>query len=94
LGSLETRFRWSCETTLTTARGVTAALWLIVATLLLELWGVGLGGIWTVLVSIATVIGVGFLATWAMVSNVTASVFIGIWKPFHLGDTVEILPET
>jgi small-conductance mechanosensitive channel len=73
---------------------VTAVLWLIVATLLLELWGVGLGGIWTVLVSIATVIGVGFLATWAMVSNVTASVFIGIWKPFHLGDTVEILPET
>jgi small-conductance mechanosensitive channel len=94
LGSLETRFRWSYETTLTTARGVTAALWLIVATLLLELWGVGLGGIWTVLVSIAPVIGVGFLATWAMVSNVTASVFIGIWKPFHLGDTVENLPET
>jgi hypothetical protein len=43
---------------------------------------------------IATVIGVGFLATWTMVSNVTASVFIGIWKPFHLDDTVEILPET
>jgi small-conductance mechanosensitive channel len=94
LGSLETRFRWSYETTLTIACGVTAALWLMVATLLLELWGVGLGGIWTVLVSIATVIGVGFLASWTMVSNVTASVFIAIRKPFHLGDTGRFLPKT
>jgi hypothetical protein len=66
----------------------------MVATLLLELWGVGLGGIWTVLVSIATVIGVGFLASWTMVSNVTASVFIAIRKPFHLGDTGRFLPKT
>jgi hypothetical protein len=42
---------------------------------------------------LTTVIGVGFLATWTMVSNVTATVFIAIWKPFHLGDTVEVLPE-
>lgn len=38
-------------------------------------------------------IGVGFLATWTMVSNVTASVFMAIWKPFHFGNTVEVLPE-
>jgi hypothetical protein len=94
LGSLETRFRWLYETTLTIACGVTAALWLIVATLLLELWGVGLGGIWTVPVSIATMIGVGFLATWTMVSNVTASVFIAIWKPFHVGGTGRVFPKT
>ena len=35
----------------------------------------------------------GFLATWAMVSNVTASLFLTIWHPFRLGDTVELLPE-
>jgi small-conductance mechanosensitive channel len=85
---LEARFRLSYETALTISRGLTGVLWLI-----LEIWGVGLGGIWTVLVSITTVIGVGFLATWTMVSNVTASFFIAIWKPFHLGDTVEVLPE-
>jgi hypothetical protein len=51
LGSLETRFRWSYETTLTIACGVTAALWLIVATLLLlELWvsaSAGYGPSWS-----------------------------------------------
>jgi small-conductance mechanosensitive channel len=64
-----------------------------VALLLLDLWGVGVGGLWTVLVSAVTIIGVGFLATWAMVSNVTASLFLTIWRPFRLGDTVELLPE-
>jgi hypothetical protein len=37
------------------------------------------------MVSVATIIGVGFLATWAMVSNVTASLFLAIWRPFRLG---------
>ena len=39
-------------------------------------------------------IGVGFLAVWTIVSNITASVFITIWRPFRLGETVEILPES
>lgn len=29
-----------------------------------------------------------------MVSNITASFFITLWRPFRLGDTVEILPES
>jgi small-conductance mechanosensitive channel len=93
LRKLEARSRLSYESSLTISRGFNGALWLIVVALILEVWGVGLGGVWTVLVSVTTVIGVGFLATWTMVSNVTASFFIAIWKPFHLGDTVEVLPE-
>ncbi|MGB6807711.1 MAG: mechanosensitive ion channel domain-containing protein, partial [Pseudolabrys sp.] len=38
-------------------------------------------------------IGVGFLATWAIVSNFTSSFFLTIWRPFRLGDTVILLPE-
>jgi small-conductance mechanosensitive channel len=94
LRKLEARFRLPYETAQTISRALIGALWLIVLTMILEIWGVGLGGIWTVAVSITTVIGVGFLATWTMVSNVTASVFIAIWKPFHLGDTVEVIPES
>jgi small-conductance mechanosensitive channel len=75
------------------ARVVTMGLWFVAVLLVLELWGIGVGGLWTVLVSAATIVGVGFLATWAMVSNVTASLFLAIWRPFHLGDTVELLPE-
>ena len=69
------------------------ALWVITAMVLLEIWGVSVGGLWTLLVSAATLVGVGFLATWTMISNMTASLFISIWRPFHLGDTVEVLPE-
>ena len=75
------------ESALTMTRVSIGAVWIIVATLLLEIWGISVGGLWTLLVSAATVIGVGFLATWTMVSNITASFFIAIWRPFHLGDT-------
>jgi small-conductance mechanosensitive channel len=55
--------------------------------------GVSIGGLWAVLVSAATVIGVGFLAVWTLISNITASFFITIWRPFRLGQFVEMLPE-
>jgi small-conductance mechanosensitive channel len=81
------------ETALTVTRVLTVVVWVIAAMLLLEIWGISVGGLWTLLVSAAAVIGVGFLATWTMVSNITASFFIAIWRPFRLGDTIEVLPE-
>jgi small-conductance mechanosensitive channel len=93
LRQLASRLRLPYETVLTTTRLLIALLWIVVATLVLEIWGVSVGGLWTLLVSAATIVGVGFLATWTMVSNITASFFIAVWRPFHLGDNVEILPE-
>ena len=61
--------------------------------LILSLWGLSVSGLWTLLLSAATVIGVGFLAVWAIISNATASLFITVWRPFQSGDTVELLPE-
>jgi small-conductance mechanosensitive channel len=87
------RLRLPYETVLTATRLLVGALWVIAAMLVLEIWGVSVGGLWTVLVSAATIVGVGFLATWTMISNITASFFIAVWRPFRLGDTIEILPE-
>jgi small-conductance mechanosensitive channel len=81
------------EYTVIVARAVNSILWLVTLLFVLDLWGIGVGGLWAVLASIATLIGVGFLANWAMVSNITASLFLAIWRPFRLGDTVELLPE-
>jgi small-conductance mechanosensitive channel len=75
------------------ARVVTTTLWLVALLLLLDLWGIGVGGLWATLASVAAVIGVGFLANWAMISNITASLLLAIWRPYRLGDTVEMLPE-
>ena len=81
------------ETVLTVSRMVSALLWVAVGLILLAFWGISVTGLWASLVSVAAVIGVGFLAVWTMISNITASLFIAIWRPFHLGDTVELLPE-
>jgi small-conductance mechanosensitive channel len=89
----ESQLHLPYETLLIFARVVTGGLWFISGMLVLSLWGVNVNGLWTLLVSIAAVIGVGFLAVWTIASNITASFFITIWRPFHFGQTVEILPE-
>jgi len=94
LERVQARLHLPYASVLTITRAISGALWVVTAMLVLDLWGVGLGGLWALLVSAAAVIGVGFLATWAMVSNFTASFFIALWRPFRLGDTVELLPES
>ena len=93
LNSIQPRLQLSYVTISTIIRFVTATLWLITVLLIFDAWGIGLAGLWSLLVSPIAVIGVGFLATWAMVSNFTASFFLTIWRPFRLGDTVVLLPE-
>ena len=90
---LEQRLSLPEESLSVVPRVVKGIVWLIAALLILSFWGVNVSGFWTLLVSAATIIGVGFLAVWAMISNVTASLFITIWRPFQSGDTVELLPE-
>ncbi|HXX04573.1 MAG TPA: mechanosensitive ion channel family protein [Xanthobacteraceae bacterium] len=89
----EARLGLRSEDIATLVRVITAILWFIALMVAFELWGVGIGGFWTVFVSAATIIGAAFVATWALVSNVTADLFITIWRPFRLGDTIELLPE-
>ena len=90
---VEARVHLPYETVLTLTRVVSGSLWLITAMLVLNMWGIGLSGLWTLLASVVAVIGVGFLAVWTIISNVTASFFITLWRPFRLGQTVELLPE-
>jgi small-conductance mechanosensitive channel len=89
----EARLHLPYNTVLVVTRIASGGLWLLAALLVLNLWGVSVGGLWTLLASAIAVIGVGFLAVWTIVSNVTASFFITVWRPFKLGQTVELLPE-
>jgi len=93
LNYLQVRTHLTDETTLLIARMITGGLWLIAVMLIFNIWGVSLSGLWTLLVSTVTIIGIGFLATWTMISNFTASLFLTLWRPFRLGQTVEMLPE-
>jgi small-conductance mechanosensitive channel len=91
--SIQTRLQLADATVLGVMRVVTGLIWLIALLSILNAWGIALAGLWGVLVSAIAVIGVGFLATWAMISNFTASFFLAIWRPFRLGDTIVLLPE-
>jgi len=74
-------------------RLVGGAMWLVLVLLLLRQVGVNVDGVWTILASTLAVIGVGLLAVWTMVSNLTASLFIWIWRPYEFGERIELLPD-
>ena len=90
---LQSRLNLTNKTNSIINRVTIAVLWTLIVFIVLDVWGIGLGGVWAVLVGAVTIIGVGFIATWAMTSNFTASFFLVLWRPFHVGQVVEILPE-
>lgn len=90
---VDPRFRIPYETTVLLIRSVGGTLWTLLGLTILEYWGVSVTGVWTFLASVGTLVGVGFLATWTMISNATANLLITLWRPFRLGQDVEILPE-
>ena len=91
--NLQSRLHITDKSYFIISRVITAVLWTLTVFIVLNVWGIGLGGVWAILVSVITIIGVGFIATWAMTSNFTASFFLVLWRPFHVGQTVEVLPE-
>ena len=93
LTHLQGRLSLTYETNLIIGRVITAILWILAIFIILNIWGIGLGGVWTVLVSVITLLGVAFLATWSIVSNFMASFFLVLWRPFQFGQTVEIFTE-
>lgn len=43
---------------------------------------------WAVLSATAAALAVGFVASWSILSNATAAVFILVFKPFRIGDRI------
>ena len=93
LTDLQGRLNLTDETNFIINRVITVVLWALTIFIVLDVWGIGLGGVWAVVVSAITLVGVGFIATWAMISNFTASFFLALWRPFHVGQIVEMLPD-
>ncbi len=49
--------------------------------------------IWTPLATVLGMIAIGFVAVWSMLSNILATFMILIWRPFNVGERIEIQPE-
>jgi small-conductance mechanosensitive channel len=72
-------------------RGVQWLALAVVAIALFSVFGEGVV-LWKYLSAVLAVIGVGFVAQWSFLSNVLAGFIILIWRPFRLGDRVELPP--
>lgn len=53
--------------------------------------GIDLEGLWSTLVPVLSLVAIGFVAMWSILSHVLASILIVIFRPFEVGDRVEIV---
>ncbi|WP_196886758.1 mechanosensitive ion channel domain-containing protein [Aureivirga sp. CE67] len=66
-------------------------LYSIVGIILFIIWGVNLKEFTLFISSILAVLGVGFVAQWSVLSNLTSSVILFFYHPVRIGDRVRIL---
>jgi small-conductance mechanosensitive channel len=89
LGSMQKRHMMS-EQLVVVLRS--AARWLLVVVVLLlflQYAGV-LQNVWAVIVGVAGMVAIGFVAVWSVLSNAMCTVFLLVFQPFRIGDDVEI----
>jgi small-conductance mechanosensitive channel len=69
--------------------------WLLVTiTILLILQELGvLQNVWAAVLAVAAMIAIGFFAVWSVLSNTLCTLLILIYKPFRIGDFVELPSE-
>jgi small-conductance mechanosensitive channel len=70
------------------------ARWLVIGAVsvaaLLAL-GIDVQGLWSTLVAAFSLVAIGFVAMWSILSHMLASILIVVFRPFELGDHVEIV---
>lgn len=74
-------------------RWVRGLLTVIVVLAAITLAGYSIDRLWTSLLALIGLIAIGFVAVWSMLSNILATFMILIWRPFNVGDRVEIQPD-
>lgn len=70
-----------------------SVLYLITVVLILTVFGVNLGGLWAILSTILAMVAIGFVAVWSLLSNVSSTVIILLFRPFAVGDEIEFAGE-
>jgi len=87
------RHRANPRTARALQRGMHVLALLLLALLQLEIWGVSVSGLWSGVLSVFAIVGIGLLAAWSLLSNATASVFLSVWRPYRRGDHLTMVPD-
>lgn len=72
------------------------ARWIIAAIaflLLVGVFGFNIGGLWTMLSTVLAMVAIGFVAVWSVLSNVSCTAMIILFRPFGVGDQLEFVGE-
>jgi small-conductance mechanosensitive channel len=70
------------------------ARWIVIAGVIfaaLLALGIDLQGLWSTLVGALSLIAIGFVAMWSILSHMLASLLIVVFRPFGVGDRIEIV---
>lgn len=70
-----------------------SVLYLVTAILILTVFGVNLGGLWAIMSTVLAMVAIGFVAVWSLLSNVSSTVIILLFRPFAVGDELEFAGE-
>ena len=86
-----TRFSYHKVRIKLTKKIVSFIVYLILAIILIFIWGIAPSQLATYIASLFTVIGIAFLAQWSILSNITSTLVIFFNHQVNLGDTIVIL---
>lgn len=68
--------------------------WLVIcAVAMVALVGIGIDmeGLWSAMAAAVSLIAIGFVAMWSILSHMLASMLIVVFRPFAVGDRVEVV---
>lgn len=70
-----------------------ARLFLILTSVILicDAYGADLNGLWTMLSATLALVALGFVAVWSVLSNISCTVLILLFRPYEIGDEVEFI---
>ena len=74
-------------------RFVTVLLYALLVLVVLRIAGFPVSGVLDTFTGFLAVLGVGMVAVWTILSNITATFFMLIWRPYQLGQHIEVLPD-
>jgi len=69
-------------------------VWIVVLLVILTQLGVQIGSLWAILSAIAAMVAIGFVAVWSLLSNLSCTVLLLVFRPFRIGDEIEIIDVT
>lgn len=93
LYSLYVSGRMPQSTTNIIRRWVRGLLTLITVLFIIAFAGYEIADLWTFLATMMAMIAVGFIAVWSVLSNILSTLIILIWRPFNVGEEIDIQPE-